>query len=119
MGGMTNWGNLTKNTRMYLENDLGISEDDYKKFEKVDDIESFKKFVEEKTKALYKSNVYKNLANAEATDEEKKQEQELENYKDKYSKDNLEEFKNKIKEHQDLGIKDYTLEATFPIEEVK
>ena len=119
MGGMTNWGNLTKNTRTYLENDLGISEDDYKKFEKVNDVESFKKLVEEKTKALYKSNVYKNLANAEATDEEKKQEQELESYKNKYHKDNIEEFKNKIKELKELDVKDFTLEATFPVEEVK
>ena len=117
-GGLTKWDNLSTRTKNILE-EANITQEEYDKYEKEDDYDRMIAFLEQKFEALYKSNTYKNLANTGATEKEKKQGQELENYKDEYSKDSLEEFKNKIKELQDLGVTDYTLNATFPIEEVK
>ena len=118
VGGLTGWNNLSTRTKNILE-EAGVTKEEYDKYEKEDDYDRLEKFLNEKFEALYKSNVYKELANEEQTKKEKKSNEALETYQKKYSKDNIEDFKNKIEELKKLGVTDFTLEATFPIEEVK
>ena len=118
LGGLTDWNNLSTKTKNILE-EANITKEEYDKYENEDDYDRMITFLNEKFEALYKSNVYKNLANEDQSEKEKERSEALESYQEKYSKDNVEEFKNKIKELKELGITDFTLEADFPIEEVK
>ena len=117
-GGLTDWNNLGSKTKDLLE-EAGVTKEEYDKYENENDYDRMIKFLNEKFEALYKSNTYKNLANEDQTKREKEQSNALESYQKEYSKDNIEEFKNKIKELKELGITDFTLEADFPIEEVE